>query len=94
MREASVVTQALAAPVRSGFERLPTEEHVCVCTVDGERVRCFGGEVRERVVRCGDCVHFSVDEAGPCCKLLDFSFGDAERMSRCFCSFGMAKEDA
>lgn len=50
-----MVTQVSAAQVRSGFERLPTEERVCVCTVDGERVRCFGGEVRERVVRCREC---------------------------------------
>lgn len=40
------------------YAPLPTEEHVAVCTRDGDSVRCWGGEVRERVVRCRECVHW------------------------------------
>ena len=39
-----------------GFVRLPVEEHVVKCTVDGDRVSpSWMAEAGERVVRCRDC---------------------------------------
>lgn len=68
------------------YAPLPTEEHVCDCTVDGERVRCFGGEVRERVVRCRDCEHMLLGW----CDLLEFKAPDMEEHG--FCAWGLAKD--
>lgn len=73
---------ASGARVGSGYAPLPREEHVCDCTVDGKDVRCFGGDVRERVVRCKDCRMFD----GVGCDLLDFAM---PHMENGFCAWAI-----
>lgn len=71
------------------YAPLPTEEHVAVCTRDGDSVRCWGGEVRERVVRCRDCKHYEPNTYSYfTCELLTFHVQPDG-----FCSWGVRKED-
>lgn len=49
-----------------------------------------GGELREEVVRCRDCIHFASDEIGEYCTLLDF--GPVIGMANGFCAWGERRE--
>lgn len=55
-----------------------------------ERIVCNdnGGELREEIVRCRDCVHRASDPLGEYCTLLDFEDVDSERQLNGFCAWG------
>lgn len=83
----SVATTVSGARGGSGFVRLPVEERVVECTVDGDRVRpSWLAEAGERVVRCRDCEHLMLGW----CDLLEFKAPDMEEHG--FCAWGVAKE--
>ena len=81
--------------IRGGYAPLPREEHVCACTRDGDDVRCWGGDVRERVVRCADCANgYEFSAYGSrylVCKRFDEYHHIVEQNG--FCAWGEAKED-
>lgn len=57
-----------------------------------ERIICndAGGELREEIVRCRDCIHFEHDELGEYCTLMDFQAIGG--MARGFCAWGERRE--
>lgn len=54
---------------------------------DGRRI-CVPVQRRERVVRCGNCVHYDGDTG---CTLLDFAMDKNIREG--FCAWGLAKDE-
>lgn len=85
-------TCAMRSHGMGGFEPLPTEEHVAVCTIDGQDARCFGGEVRERVIRCRECSLSGTDaHGGMTCDRWPMSRHDTTPDG--FCSWAIGKGD-
>ena len=80
---------------RGGYAPLENAgEFVCECLRDGDRVfPKWGNEVRERVVRCRDCVNRASDPLGEYCTLFDFEDVNNQMMLNGFCAWGVRKED-
>lgn len=87
-----MATMDLGARGGSGYVRLPVEERVVECTIDGDRVRpSWLASAGERVVRCRDCAYCEKGRDGwhVCNRWnepLIFADGDG------FCAWGVAKE--
>lgn len=81
-----MATMDLGARGGSGFVRLPVEERVVECTVDGDKVRpSWLAKVGERIVRCRDCRMFD----GVWCEMGEFT---VPHMDGGFCAWGIRKE--
>ena len=76
----------------SGFVRMPVEEHVVKCTVDGDRVSpSWMAEAGERVVRCRDCYWCRDSVAWPGAFECDYINRGVEPDG--FCSWGERRAD-